>query len=126
MPVPVPAYREPWSNVILSLFGIVLAGLIFVGLLSYHAIFLIPPPGSSAGTDPATIAYINTLRILGWSFAVAMDLAVALSVGFAWIIGVSKMDVGDGTRRGVYIFATVFLVVWLFVSALPLQFIRFR
>jgi len=111
---------------VLSLFGIILAGLIFVGLLSYHALFLIPPPGSGTVTDPATIAYLNTLRILGWSFAVAMDLAAALSVGFAWIIGISKVEVGEGTRRGMYIFATVFLVVWLIVSTLPFQVIRFR
>ncbi len=126
MPPSTQVDREPTLDLFLSVVGILLTVLIFTGMISYHAALLIPPPGSSPGTDPATIAYVDTIRILGWSFAVAMDLAVALSVGLAWIVGTSKMEVADGARRGMYIFATVFLVVWLIVSAVPLQVLRFR
>jgi hypothetical protein len=103
-------------NTLVLLAGILLGVLVFVGTLSFHAALLIPSPSSPAPTDPAVIAYRDTVRILGWTSAVAMDLALGFSLTIAWIAGVSKGDISDGTKRGMFIFATVFLAVWLIFS----------
>lgn len=113
-------------NTLVLLAGIVLGALVFVGTLSYHAVFLIPSPTSTPPpTDPAVIAYRDTLRILAWTSAVAMDLALAFSLTFAWVAGASKGDIPDGTRRGMFIFATVFLAVWLVFSISVYSLFRF-
>ena len=103
-------------NTLVLLSGILLGALVFVGTLSFHAVFLIPAPGTPTPTDPAVVAYRDTLRILGWTSAVAMDLALGFSLTIAWIAGVSKGEISDGTKRGMFIFATVFLAVWLVFS----------
>jgi hypothetical protein len=95
--------------------GLFIGVLIFAGTLSFHATLVIPVPctGCSPTTDPALIAYRDTIRILAWVSVVTMDLAVSFSVAMAWIAGGSRGELSDGTRRGIFIFATVFLVVWL-------------
>jgi len=45
-----------------------------------------------------------------------MDLAVSFSVAMAWIAGGSRGELSDSTRRGIFVFATVFLAVWLIFS----------
>jgi len=45
-----------------------------------------------------------------------MDLAVSFSVAMAWIVAGSRGELSDATRRGIFLFATVFLVVWLVFS----------
>src|SRR3989442_8054030 len=45
-----------------------------------------------------------------------MDMAVSFSVAMAWIAGGSRGELSDATRRGIFLFATVFLVVWLLFS----------
>jgi len=93
---------------------------VFVGLLSLHAAFLIPPPGSSPPSD-----YTNLIRTLGWTAVVSMDLAVSLTVMLAWVVGASRSDVPDASRRGIFIFATVFLAIWIIVASPFLFFGRF-
>src|SRR5439155_11807596 len=67
-------------NTLVLLSGILLGALVFVGTLSFHAVFLIPAPGTPTPTDPAVVAYRCTLRILGLTSAVAMDLALGFSL----------------------------------------------
>jgi hypothetical protein len=111
-----PPKRGFSMNTFVLLAGIVLGALVFIGTFALHAVFLIPSPNAPAPTDPATIAYRETVRILAWTSAAAMDLALAFSLTIAWVVGASKGDISDGTKRGVFIFATVFLAVWLVFS----------
>ncbi len=97
--------------------GVLIGLLLFIGLLAVQAAYLIVPPGGPAPTD-----YGNLLRALGWTSAIAMDLAVALTVMIAWGVGVTRVDVSDGARRGIFIFATVFLAVWLLVGVPSIAF----
>lgn len=118
-PVEPPAPRRPGlsANAFVPLIGVFLGVLIFTGMVSFHAVFLIPIPTSfPPSTDPAIIDYRNTVRTLGWVSIVAMDLAVALSVMIAWIMGSVKGDLSEATRRGMFVFATSFLIVWLIFS----------
>jgi len=120
---PPPMYAAPRregmsTNTFVLLMGLFLGALIFAGTVSFHAALLIPIPCPQCQptTDPAIIAYRDTIRILGWVSVIAMDMAVSLAVAMAWIVGGSKGEISDGTRRGVFIFATVFLAVWLLFS----------
>lgn len=113
-------------NAFIPIIGVFLGVLIFTGLLSYHAVFLLPLPNPSFpySTDPAVIAYRDTVRTLGWISIIAMDLAVALSVMMAWILGGVKGDLSEGTRRGMFVFATAFLIGWLIFSFLAYTIFR--
>jgi hypothetical protein len=113
-------------NTLVLLVGLFIGVLIFAGTLSFHATLLIPVPCTSCSptTDPALIAYRDTVRILAWVSVVTMDLAVSFSVAMAWIAGGSRGELSDGTRRGIFLFATVFLVVWLVFSWV--QYVLFR
>ena len=136
-PEPMPPYQPAMMalprrrggigvNTLVLLMGLFLGVLIFAGTLSFHAAILIPTPCSSCPppTDPAIIAYRDTIRTLGWVSVVTMDLAVAFSVAMAWIAGGSRGEITDGTRRGIFIFATVFLVVWIVFSAASVTIFR--
>ena len=105
-------------NSLVLVIGLFLGVLIFAGTLSFHAALLIPVPcsGCPVPTDPAVIAYRDTIRTLGWVSVVTMDLAVSFSVAMAWIAGGSRGELSDSTRRGIFVFATVFLAVWLIFS----------
>jgi hypothetical protein len=119
--------RGAW-NVIVALVGVLISMLLFVGLFAFHSVYLIPPPSSSGfppSTDPEFVNYRNLIRTLGWISAAAMDLAVALAVAFAFLVGTSGAEVSDGTRRGLYIFATSFLVVWIVFSLTAFSLFRF-
>src|SRR2546426_6512676 len=74
--------------------------------------FLIPPPGAAPPSD-----YTNLIRTLGWTAVVSMDLAVSLTVMLAWVVGAARSDVPDAARRGIFIFATVFLAIWIIVGS---------
>ena len=116
MPPPRPVGISP--NTLVLLMGLFLGVLIFAGMLSFHAALLIPVPCPTCQppTDPTLIAYRDTIHTLGWVSVVTMDLAVSFSVAMAWIAGGSRGELSDGTRRGIFVFATVFLVVWLLFS----------
>jgi hypothetical protein len=106
------------ANAIMGLLGLIIGVLLFTGLVTYHAVFLIPLPStfSPPSSNPEVIEYRNTVRALGWISIVAMDLAVSLSVMIAWIVGGMKGEQPEAMRRGVFLFATVFLAVWLIFS----------
>ena len=118
---PADVRRFPLSPAgVTSLLGLIIGALIFTGLVSFHAVFLIPPPGSGSippSTSREVIDYINTVRMLGWISIVAMDLAIGLTVMIAFIVGGMRGEMSDGMRRGVFIFATVFLALWLLLSS---------
>jgi len=92
--------------------GIVIGTLISVGLISFHAILLISPICTGFGC-PALSASASLALSLAWVFVIAMDLAVGLSVCLAFIVGGAKSELPEATKRGVYIFAAVFLAVWI-------------
>jgi hypothetical protein len=121
-PAPAMRIRQGLSpGAVMTLLGLLIGGLLFTGLISYHAIFLIPPPGSSSfppSTTPEVISYVNTVRALGWISIVAMDLAVGLTVMIAFIVGGMKGEVSDSMRRGIFIFASVFPSIWVIFSSL--------
>src|SRR3989441_11352328 len=97
---------------VMLLAGVVIGILVFVGLLSLHASFLLPPPGAAPPSD-----YTTLIRPLGWTAVVSMDLAVSLIVMLAWVVGAARSDVPDAARRGIFIFATVFLAIWIIVGS---------
>jgi hypothetical protein len=102
----------------MGLLGLIIGVLLFVGLVTYHATFLIPIPSTfnPPPSTPELTAYITTVRTLGWISIVAMDLAVSLTVMIAWIVGGMKGEQPESMRRGVFLFASVFLTVWLIFS----------
>jgi hypothetical protein len=89
------------------------------GLLALHAAFLIPSP-----TSPPPSDYINLIRTLGWASFVAMDLAVSLTVMLAFVVGATRAEISEAARRGIFIFATIFLAIWLIIGT-PFSFGRF-
>lgn len=123
-PMPRPQRLNLSANTFVALGGVFLGVLIFTGLVTLHAVFLIPPPGFNPGTNPDLIAYRNTVRLLGWISIVAMDLAVSVSVTIAWLVGGLKGELSDSARRGLFIFSSVFLFIWLFLSNLSYSLIR--
>lgn len=104
----------------MKLAGVFLGIVIFAGLLSYHAIFFVPRPPTAGfpppSTDPAVIAYRNTIRILAIASMTLLDLAAGFSVALAWIAGTTKGEGPESGRRGIFVFATVFIAVWIIFS----------
>ena len=97
-------------------FGLIIGILVFAGFLALHAVFLVPPPCTSTfGCTPQTpesAAYAGTVQALAWTSVVALDLAVGLSVAFAFVLG-SRSDLPESMRRASFLFATVFVVSWV-------------
>lgn len=123
--VPTAGPREAYvSHVLMVLAGAFIGIALFTGLVAFHAAFLIPIPGTFNQT-PEMVAYRDTLRLLGWISVIAMDLAVSFTVTIAWIVAGSRSDVPESTRRGIFIFATVFLAVWLVFSFTAYSLFRF-
>lgn len=122
--VPAARPREAYVSHVLMIIGGAFIGIaLFTGLVSFHAAFLIPYPGN-VNASPEVIAYRDALRLLGWISVIAMDLAVSFTVTIAWIVGGSKSEIPESTRRGIFIFATVFLAVWLVFSFSAYSFFR--
>lgn len=97
---------------VVVILGIVIGALVAVGLVSYHAIFLITPTCTGFPCPTPTPSQILAQN-LAWIFVVAMDLAVALSVCVAFLVGGTQNTLPDSTKRGASIFAIVFLAVWI-------------
>lgn len=94
--------------------GVVIGILIFAGFFSLHAMFLVPSPCTNPyGGCPTPTPAGDLIRTLAWVGLTALDLAAGLSVALAFIVGGVRSAVPDGTRRGLFVFATVFLGVWL-------------
>lgn len=107
--------RSP-SQSLMVLAGAILGILIFVGFLSFHAIFLTPVP-CTAGTycptpTPGTEAYAAVVQALAWVAVVTLDLTAGLSVALAFILG-ARSDLPESTRRSLFWFATVYVGVWI-------------
>jgi hypothetical protein len=114
---------------LIPLFGVLFGVLIFAGTFSLHAALILPVPCTQCPfftpPDPGIIAYRNTIRTLAWVSVVAMDLAVSLAVAIAWIAGGPKANLPEGSKRGIFIFATVFLAGWLLISWGTYSYLRF-
>ncbi len=122
MPPDTPARKLPIDtmDVMMTIAGIGMGILIFTGFLSFQAIMLIQTPPSPFGGTPteSEIAYANVVRVLAWISMAVLDGAVALVVAFAFLASASRRNVPDSARKGLYIFATVFVVGWAFLSYL--------
>jgi len=107
-----------------KLFAILVGVMIFVGMIAFHVAIILPRPGAFQPTGPDEIAYIVTVRALNVIFAVAMDAAAALAVTCSWYWGLTRPDLTEGARRGLFIFGTVFLAIWIIFSSLSVSLIR--
>ena len=114
-PAPHASPREGSSKILAA--G--LSAIIFAGLLTYHAVFFVIPPGSPFGGSPSPerVEYQLTIRILGMASAVLMDIAVAVAVAFALFTATRTEGVPDSTRRGLLTFAATFVTVWIVISS---------
>ncbi len=129
-PGPLPPKSFPMESLLL-ITGVLFGVLIFVGLFAYHAILLTPSPTAAPyypppSTDPTVVAYRDLIRNLAWISTAAMDAAVAFSVTLAFVLGVTKSNVADTMRRGLFIFAAAFLIAWIFLSQILLSALSYR
>ncbi len=117
----VPPPERSTEDLLLKLAGVFLGIMIFAGLLAYHAIFFVSPPGTPPTTDSATVAYRNTIRVLAITSMALLDLAAGFSVTLAWVTGTTKGETSESGRRGIFVFATVYTAVWLVFSTFILS-----
>lgn len=118
-PPVMPPPKRSMDELVMLIAGAVLGIAIFGGLLAYHLVFFIPQPttgGYTPTTDPNVLAYRSTVRLLGMFSMGVLDFAVGFAITLAWFVGLGKKDIPDSARRGVFIFATVFLAVWILFS----------
>src|SRR6266540_1831506 len=135
-PAPPQAPPEPWSGSpyigmfqpqaprgALRFIGIPIGVLLIVGLGVLHTAVLLPRPSSGFGQpDPATQAYLTTIRVLmGLAFGM-VDVAVGLTVAFAWHAAVGRPDLPEATRRGLMAFTGVFVGSWMLVTFVTMLF----
>lgn len=111
--------RSPFLDRLFIYLGIAVSALIAVSLIAFHAIYLMSPGclGFSCPSPPPLTGRQLIALVLGWVFVVGMDLAVALSVSVAFLVGGTQNNLPDSTKRGVSLFSIVFLAVWLLFSA---------
>jgi len=105
-----------------KLFAILVGLLLFVGMAAFHAVILLPIPGTPMPTDPDAAAYVLTIRALRVVFAAAMDAAVALAITCSWYWGLIRPDLTEGTRRGLLVFGTVTLAIWMILNSMSVSF----
>jgi len=119
-----PIVSEFPSAKFVKLFAILVGVMIFVGMIAFHVAIILPRPGAFQPTGPDEIAYIVTVRALNVIFAVAMDAAAALAVTCSWYWGLTRPDLTEGARRGLFIFGTVFLAIWIVFSSFSVSILR--
>lgn len=110
----------PQSSKAVRWIGVVIGMTIFAGLLLYHVAVFVPRPPPTYGTAPPP-EYQATILALGIASMALLDFASGLSVAIAWIVGTSKADIAEATRRGVFTFAIAFFVAWLVISTFAVQ-----
>jgi len=113
----------PPSTGIVRLGGLLIGILIFGGLLTYHLALALPTPAPSY--TPYPDSYRNMVRALSLVSAGFIDAAVAVSVAFSWHVALARPDFAEGMRRGLLVFAAVFLTVWLVVSSFVFSTLRY-
>jgi hypothetical protein len=102
---------------------VLIGACIFVAMVAFHVAVILPRPGFSA-TEPEREAYAVTIRMLASLFAAAMDAGVALAVTASWYWGLTRTDLTEAARRGLFLFGTVFLAVWLLLSTASVTLLR--
>lgn len=110
--MPRPSRIETWGSVV----GILAGFAVIVGFVSIHVAVLIPNPAFPAPTDPEQAAYVATIRNLIAVAYITIDVAVGMFIMLAWSIGLSKSEIPDRTRTGVWVFATVTLAFWFLTA----------
>ena len=105
---------------VVKLLGLVIGIAIFLGLLMYHAAVLVPRPTPPYSTPPPS-SYQSMVLGLGLGSMALLDFAAGLSVSIAWIVAASRSELSDSPRRGIFAFATAFLVAWLVMSSFVVQ-----
>jgi len=116
-------YPAPAPRGALRFMGIPIGVLLIVGLTILHIAILIPRPSSGFGQpDPATQAYLNTVRtLMGVAFG-TVDVAIGLTVAFAWHAAVARPDLPEASRRGLMAFAGIFVGSWMIVTFVTVLF----
>lgn len=120
-----PIVSEFPSAKFVKLFAVIVGVLIFVGMVSFHVAIMLPIPTSSPPPPSEMENYRLTIRALNAVFAIAMDAAAALAVTCSWYWGLTRPDLTEGARRGLFIFGTVFLAIWIIFSSLAVNLVRF-
>lgn len=115
-----PKLRMPAGTTLLGAFGVLISIFITAGFLAYHLMWYYAaqcPPYASGCVypTPAQVSYTTLVQGLGLLFVILFDLALGLSVAMAFLSS-TRSDIPDGTRRSLYLFATVFLFVWIVVG----------
>ncbi len=109
--------------------GYLVSAATFVGLVLLHlALFLLSDGGYVIfGLEPSVLASWppSTPKILAFVAAAFLDLAIAVSVGASWFVGLSREEGTEAMKRGLYLFASLSFATWLFTSALISQWIRY-
>ena len=95
---------------------------IIVGLILVHVALLIPRPSSPYPTAPP-LSYQTAVMALGIAGMAIVDLAIGLSVAVALSQSVSRPEMSEAARRGMFLFATAFLVAWLVMGTFLVQFL---
>lgn len=100
---------------LMTIVGVMIGLLVFVGFVTFQAIFLISPPCSTFGCPTLTsdqVAYSTLVHILAWVGLIALDLSVALSVMLAFVLA-GRNDLPETTRRSAFYFATIYLAAFI-------------
>ena len=106
-----------------KVWAILIGILVFVGMIAFHVAVILPRPSFQSTTEEQN-AYILTIRALTSVFAGMMDAAVALGVTCSFYWGLTRPDLTEAARRGLFLFGTVFLGVWLLLSTASVTLLR--
>lgn len=116
----------------LQIFGVLLGIMIFGGFLFLQVVFLLPPPCNSTfgcpTPSPDQAAYSALIHGSAWVGLILLDLAVGLSVMFAFLLN-AESEVPETTKRSAFYFASIFLASftlldWILMSFL-LSYLRY-
>ncbi len=135
-PEPVPGSQVPAnprfsSSAFLRIFGVILGLLIFIGFLTFQAVFLIQVPCTTGGCPVLTAdqaAYSSAIHALAWIGMIALDLSVGLSVMVAFLLNAER-DASETAQRSAFLFAAIyvaaFTVFTMFMASFLFSFLRF-
>ncbi len=107
-----------------KVWAVLVGTLIFVGMIAFHTAIILPRPIPFQSTPEEQEAYAVTIRALTALFAGAMDAAVALAVTCSWYWGLTRPDLTEAARRGLFLFGAVFLGIWLLLQTASVALLR--